>query len=476
MAAAEARAAWQRSANRYFVQEDAKRAPKLACCQPSSLSKLVDTEQANPADVFPAVGFMPANRSPSSANLPPDLRWWLQTQPNYCHQRGLTHEQLSGSEFEAEFFRSGGVHSCDMSTIVEPVNNESNLKGSINSEYSKDMTYTSVPKTSVKKELEVEKQELKTMYCEKSPELSEMSSYYEVLGVDSDGSSAGKQKTEELGLDYEAPWIGTQKAEPWWRTADGDELASLVLQKSLDTVDNCDLPPPQNTSLGWNTTGQFGYFSSNRLVASSLTKKRARDGLTDLSVPMQKNLGLATSYSVQRASNEHSELSSNSGSSNGTAHDGIQDTLPQVLPADATKAQLLEALCHSQTRAREAEKAVKQASIEKEHIMKLFFRQASHLFAYKQWFKLLHLEAFYSQLKNKDQPLSSLFPPAVPWTPQKARKLKRSLQKRLGGKGSKPGRSRFSLCRYGLAVALGLGLVGAGLLIGWTVGWLFPAV
>jgi hypothetical protein len=35
MAAAEARAAWQRTTNRCFVQQDAKRVPKLDCC-PSS--------------------------------------------------------------------------------------------------------------------------------------------------------------------------------------------------------------------------------------------------------------------------------------------------------------------------------------------------------------------------------------------------------------------------------------------------------
>ncbi|KAI7997479.1 hypothetical protein LOK49_LG10G01108 [Camellia lanceoleosa] len=51
MAAAEARAAWQRTTNRCFVQEDAKRAPKLACCpSASSSSKQVDAGPANTAD------------------------------------------------------------------------------------------------------------------------------------------------------------------------------------------------------------------------------------------------------------------------------------------------------------------------------------------------------------------------------------------------------------------------------------------
>ncbi|KAJ0817285.1 hypothetical protein HanPI659440_Chr00c07g0717681 [Helianthus annuus] len=48
MAAAEARAAWQRTANRYFVQEDAKRAPKLACVPPSSSSSSSLSKQTNP--------------------------------------------------------------------------------------------------------------------------------------------------------------------------------------------------------------------------------------------------------------------------------------------------------------------------------------------------------------------------------------------------------------------------------------------
>ncbi|KAK7292822.1 hypothetical protein RJT34_15676 [Clitoria ternatea] len=51
---------------------------------------------------------------------------------------------------------------------------------------------------------------------------------------------------------------------------------------------------------------------------------------------------------------------------------------------DLSKAQLTEALCHSQTRAREAEEVAKQAYAEKEHIIGLFFIQASQLFAYKQ--------------------------------------------------------------------------------------------
>ncbi|TXG63045.1 hypothetical protein EZV62_010039 [Acer yangbiense] len=73
-----------------------------------------------------------------------------------------------------------------------------------------------------------------------------------------------------------------------------------------------------------------------------------------------------------------------------TTHKDITEM--QVPESDPCKAQLLEALHHSQTHAREAETEVKQAYAEKEHILKLFFRQASQPFAYKQWFQLLQLE------------------------------------------------------------------------------------
>lgn len=67
---------------------------------------------------------------------------------------------------------------------------------------------------------------------------------------------------------------------------------------------------------------------------------------------------------------------------------------------DPSKRKLLEALCHSQTRAREAEKAAKQAYEEKQHVVKLIFKQASQLFAYKQWLYLLQLENIHNQKQD----------------------------------------------------------------------------
>lgn len=149
---------------------------------------------------------------------------------------------------------------------------------------------------------------------------------------------------------------------------------------------------------------------------------------------------------------------------------------PQQPGADLSKDELLEALCHSQTRAREAEKAAQEASNEKDHIVKLFFRQASHLFAYRQWFQILQLENFCLQLKNHDHLTSVQFPGFLPWAPFKrrqARKGRHQAAKRKGPKGSPPGH-KISKC--GVAFAVGLSLAGAGLFLGWTMGWFFPSL
>ncbi|CAH1453989.1 unnamed protein product [Lactuca virosa] len=60
---------------------------------------------------------------------------------------------------------------------------------------------------------------------------------------------------------------------------------------------------------------------------------------------------------------------------------------------ELSKPELLEALFHSQTRAREAEKAAQKAINVKEDMISQFMKQASQLFAYKQWFRILQLEA-----------------------------------------------------------------------------------
>uniref|UniRef100_A0A5B6ZM49 Uncharacterized protein n=2 Tax=Davidia involucrata TaxID=16924 RepID=A0A5B6ZM49_DAVIN len=481
MAAAEARAAWQRTANRCFVQEDAKRAPKLACCpSTSSSSKQVDAGPASATDEqdIPTVGFMPLNRNPSYSNLSPDTRWWLQLQPNYGFQRVLMNEQLNTLEAEMETFRAGVVNSTSKLSGVHPQNkvDSTQVDDNMNSEPSLD-TPCKISATCTKKDPEVRRQELKAIYSKNAQEplkVNEMGESYELMETEAVDCSVSKQ-LNEFCFDSEYPWIGAEKTEPWWRTADRDELASLVAQRSLDLIENCDLPRPQNTHVKRDPYAHLGRFDHDRVLPSPIDWKAHTGGLSHLTVHRRGSL-ISESVCGKQLASVEGRLQSGTDmgirNSDSRNHKGLTET--KIPESDPSKAQLLEALRHSQTRAREAEKAAREANAEKEHIVKLFFRQASLLFAYKQWFQLLQLENLYFQIKNNNQPASTLFPVGLPWMPHKARKLRKSWQKAGKGKRGKRGRPRYDISKFAVAFALGLSLVGAGLLLGWTVGWMLP--
>ncbi|KAJ0259116.1 hypothetical protein HA466_0055130 [Hirschfeldia incana] len=228
-------------------------------------------------------------------------------------------------------------------------------------------------------------------------ELMETRESYGSFG--NDESSSEKKLLNELAFDPSSPWnpLSSEKAGPWWRTTDRDELASLVAQRSLDFVENCDLPTPQKMK------GSSYYGGSPHEQGPSSFNKR-----TDA--------------------------------------------------CDLSKSELLEALRRSQTRAREAENMAKEACAEKEDLVKLLFKQASEIFGYKQLMQLLQLEALYLQIKSKKKIEKSNEQPA--WSNSKGRKEGRKRRSKRG----KP--SGF------VGLAWGLSLVGAGLILGWTVGWM----
>ncbi|XP_010556606.1 PREDICTED: uncharacterized protein LOC104825884 isoform X3 [Tarenaya hassleriana] len=240
----------------------------------------------------------------------------------------------------------------------------------------------------------------------------------------------------------EFPWVPSKKSQPWWRTTtDKDELALLVATNSLDHIQNCDLPPPQKVhnvihlpSGGGKTQRSGSIYSHPGPLVEDIgfqesAKTSWKQGVSGKTEQMEHGFGKSGSYSSTDKNNVSSKSADN----------------------DLNKAEILEALRHSQTRAREAEKAAREAYTEKDHMITLLFRQASELFAYKQWFQLLQLEALYLQIKNKEKQISG-------------RNLRKKWQRsRNGGVG-----------RYVVALALGFSLIGAGLLLGWTVGWLLP--
>lgn len=237
MAAAEARAAWQRTANRCFMQEDRKRAPKLACCQSScATSKLVDAGPANVADEsdHAAINVRHFDQKSSFSNLSPDSKWWLHRQPSYGYQKGLTPEQLNALEEEVEILKAGDESEACKGDFTHFSDNEHDLFCHMDYDLQIDMMKNS-PKD------KMQGGDIKDSQA--FSKLMDTAGKHEIREIDRVGSSVSKQMNE-FCLDLEYSWIEGSKTEPWWRAADRDELSSFVSQKSLDHIENCDLPPP----------------------------------------------------------------------------------------------------------------------------------------------------------------------------------------------------------------------------------------
>ncbi|KAL3815142.1 hypothetical protein ACJIZ3_016410 [Penstemon smallii] len=322
-ALAEARAAWQRTAaNRCcLVQEDAKRAPKLACC-----SSMPPTA-AKPIQDVPST----TNRTPSYS---PNSKWWLHLQPNYGYQKGLIDDQFNSPQANME------LDSClSAQTTYNPSRNFD--KKDINDHY-------------------------------KDEELGEIRDF-------------GCQVSKNLYFDSKS----SEKNAPWWRTADTQELAYLVAQRSHELIENCDLPMPQNARAKKDPNVNICHFGHHEITKTPVDPKLGSGNhlcfSTHAYTPDSLILESACiSVKGQLMSGPDKQWRDS------RAHERIP--VINTFENDTSKAKLLEALRHSQTRAREAEKAAKQAYSEKEHVVKLVFRQASQLFAYKQWLRLLQLE------------------------------------------------------------------------------------
>ncbi|KAH6812032.1 hypothetical protein C2S51_025794 [Perilla frutescens var. frutescens] len=472
MALAEARAAWQRTANRCLVQEDAKRAPKLAYCSsvPPSV-KQAETEPTSAAggQDIPSSNSLPFHRSPSYSNLSPNTKWWLQTQPNYGCHRGLMDEKIRSPEGNME-------NSQIQDSLVDVTRNEDDYEVVSQASHIESLFDNKNFVTCEKKGIKVKEEKLRSIYHLpnfQDPVKIELEEDMEELRDIGIISSEGSKSSGDLYFGSDSSWVGTEKNTPWWRTADTEELAFLVAQRSLDLIENCDLPSPQNVHVKKNLSTDISCLSHSEISTSIPVRKSSGFGGTRDSSPATsagsscRNLRMLTEEQLL-SSPKYPLRDSPTQERNREIH---------MQKDDAGKAQLLEALRHSQTRAREAETVAKQVSAEKEHVVKLVFRQAQQLFAYKQWVQLLQLENMYFQLKNNKLLSAATTSPAIsPWTVPSNRKMQRGWMKSSGrnrAKRRRP-RPRYDVGRYAIVFALGLGLVGAGLLLGWTIGWMLP--
>ncbi|XP_062194967.1 uncharacterized protein LOC133898326 isoform X2 [Phragmites australis] len=442
MAAAEARAAWQRAANRCLVQEDRKRAPKLACC-PSSSSEQHGTNNGNcrNSEYRPISNFMPLSWNPMNSNLPPDIRWWLQLQPNFGVQKDLASGHLCclGRDIdEKEVEDSAAKPKHEELLLCEAVDTSAEKSGDV-------FEPSWVVSTAfMKYSSETGSEQLKTVgdYSQVSKCRGTVSNclYEDKEFPDFKSFDPPPLKNpQNSNFDMDAPWKEGEKTRPWWQIADENELASLVAERATQRIENCDLPRPAHA------------------VPVHWTESRTQENIGDYGGPSSPNV----SWEQHDSDSQDFCSSSNTGSES-----------KQTFQNASERGQILEALRHSQTRAREAEMAAKKANYDKDDVVNLLLRQASHLFAFNQWLKILQLENIGLQLKHKEHQIATMIP-ELPWLTLKEKPTLGQEQKdgiRRKGRRQKKAGSFFDAILF----AVGLGFAGAGFLLGWTLGWLLP--
>ncbi|KAK4571158.1 hypothetical protein RGQ29_029832 [Quercus rubra] len=395
MAASGARATRQQTANYRFAQEDSRRAPNFFC-SPSSSSK-------SESDVSPdSAANGPDHPSPmrtphkSYSDPPTNMRWWLNLQPNFGHHKDFTHEQLNALEAELEVLSSGFVNKTtkinEDHQTKEEVGNQTVKEN--NSFMEKPWDFSA---SCLKNENNTGMGEVKDVLSndsQKTFKKKDLGEFWylddKFMGLDSFNCLVHEQ-AKKLSSDLGSDWVGAEKTETWWRTAGQDELASLVAQRSLEHIENCDLPRPQAKHFRKGQSAHTEHFHHDESLASSLDQT-VNKGFSNLENRAWESS--TTDYSQQNSDQHFSH--------------SIGNSTTKVEPDDdPSKTELLEALCHSQTRAREAEKAAEQAYADKEHVVALFFKQASQLFAYKQWFQLLQLENLCLQRSDRQRRIST---------------------------------------------------------------------
>ncbi|CAO2206642.1 unnamed protein product [Urochloa humidicola] len=477
MAAAEARAAWQRAANRCLVQEDRKRAPKLACC-PSSTEQQHGTNNGNckNSEDRPISTFKPLSWNPINSNLSPDVRWWVQ-QANFGIQKDLASEQCCLSrDIDEKKVDDSAPNPKDEQTLLSEAVDTSSVKSGDGFEpswmlSSAFMTYS--PDTGLEK--------LKTVgHYSQASNCTETAS--NCLYKDNEFTDFEFIDREPLknpakaNFDMGVPWKEGEKSQPWWQIADENELALLVAERATQHIENCDLPRPTQAvpvhriePYTHKHISDYGGPSSPAGRMSHPVPGQCDHVKCSCSIENTDELDLFKSNGIceQHVSNDTFSLSQDFSSSSTTGSESKQT------PQNASERdKILEALCHSQTRAREAEMAAKKAYNEKDDVIKLLFRQASHLFACNQWLKIMQLENIVLQFKYKEHQIASIIP-ELPWMTLKEKPTQGQEQKdgtRKNGRRQKKGGGFFDA----LLFAFGLGLAGAGFLLGWTLGWLLP--
>ncbi|GLJ39388.1 hypothetical protein SUGI_0804340 [Cryptomeria japonica] len=434
-----------------------------------------------------------------------DHKWWLEFQPDVNIQNFFIFEHMDGKKSDAteENLQSNGTiclalkathNRCEQGKLSSPFPLCSNLE----------LTKCSNVQTCERNKITMP-QPFEVYDDDSAVEVVEEiagrnihkasvvdTCWEEILGKNKLADGTGLERS----LDYYLHCTNTKsynKGGITWRQADQRELASIVAIKSAEHLQNCDLPPPQSVWLGCRFLE-----SSGKYEEADTSMPKDRDDKTSAG----RSMGLEEKALISLQPSGHSSLPSLVSEANESLavqtvpSDHLQEKMPRCndrIPCsdgntettenDNIKLNILEALRRSQTRAREAEKTAELVILENEKLLSLLIREASHRNFYKQWLAVLQIENSKLRwqvkiLQSKDQGRKTCNSRevlkrkkvvtkqdqccVVNYQGRHCKKIKKSKPKRNGS--------------WAFAVALGLSLASVGLILGWSMGWIFPSL
>ncbi|XP_074380616.1 uncharacterized protein LOC141721564 isoform X1 [Apium graveolens] len=482
----------QSAANYWSSQDDACRSPELSHI-PSTSSKLGEAKVSD----HDVPGFVPDDRTCSSAEPLSEKRWRLNLEPTVRHLHNGNTNDSNALRAESGVYGAVLLNKNVTITGEKQLDVEGDIKKCLKGNGGNLVDSPNIAFLDSMKNDRDDKMEESNVVTEDDLCRVPNKEVGESWCVDENWKDLDPykcsvhEKPEKLCSELESQWIEVEKNEPWWRTADKDDLTSFVSCKKLDQFENCDLPQPQSKHGGGPS--ECTQSVDEAMILASLGKKvdKETDNLDEQTSEVPNSVSMFQSQHIMGLVQCFPSSSDRPISrTDSFATEEKETEALQRLESDLTKTQLLEALCHSQTRAREAEKAARQAYDEKEHIVKHFFMQASHLFAYRQWHQMLQIETLCLQHKSNtdeclqrkniedlqlentnDESMSAKFPGllAVSREGRKMGKVRKKATKRVGI-------PNYQLRRSIIGFAIGLSLASAGLLLGWTLGRFFPAM
>lgn len=245
MESAERRASY--AANRCFTRDFMM--PLNSSDHPPSVSKTLESDwvSRNSVNDQASSGGMPHN--PNCDKLP-DMKWWLHVKSNLGEEANYTCQHLNSWEGELGSYGAGlvddNVKIGDVQSIkdIDSVSCIGSANRAVEQPWNSSNTHMKNNNNSRMSKIEAVLNNDLQFTAKKKDQGKFLFKDDHFVDWDITDFLISEQ-CKKASSDSDSHWIGAEKIGPWWRKAGKDELASLVAQKSLEHVENCDLPQPQ---------------------------------------------------------------------------------------------------------------------------------------------------------------------------------------------------------------------------------------